>query len=169
MWIGLPNEAYTLGPANTNYRDLIVTLARRIRGKGFTGPITLPLGYWSMDLQGLAAGDYDTLAGTLNSFNLAPWVWEFHNYGKRFVSGSASMYTYAQMDADLAACQASDRAVWMAEHGEATPIGGSTTGGPNYPGGTPANWGGPLFPRDPFQLVLLYSCAAPKGPSTQRS
>lgn len=128
VWIGLPNESHTVGPASTNYRDMIVTLARRIRGKGFTGLITLPLAYWSQDLGGLAAGDYDTLSATLAGHSVGPWAWEFHNYGKRWVGGSASTYTWAQMDDDLAACLADGRAVWMAEYGEATPVGTGTTG-----------------------------------------
>src|SRR5574343_26830 len=128
VWIGLPNESHTVGPASTNYRDMIVTLARRIRGKGFTGLITLPLAYWSPDLGGLAAGDYDTLSSTLAGHSVGLWAWESHNYGKRWVGGSASLYTWAQMEAYLTACQAAGRVVWMSEYGEATPIGGSTTG-----------------------------------------
>lgn len=128
VWFCLPNEPYTVAATDTRYRDFVKTLAVRLRGKGFTGLLSIPLAHYGQDLHGLAIGSYNTLINELNALNVGPFVWEFHNYGKRWNAGASTIYTYAEMDSDLAQCQANGRAVWMGEYGQGVPLGSTATG-----------------------------------------
>lgn len=134
VWIGLPNEAYTIG-RNTNltnnatltqqYDDFVVTFVRRIRAAGFTGIITVPLGRWAGELGPLSRGDYDTLIATLESHGVAyNIVWEVHFYGANYpvgVGAAAVDYTWAAADAEFQACRNQGKALWVAEYGRPTP------------------------------------------------
>ncbi len=130
VWIGLPNEFCQTG-RTTAYDDVIVTLVRRIRGNGFQGIITLPLPRWAGDLAALARGDLETLVDRLATHSADHnIVWEWHNYGDRYDSGGTqSVGTWAQVDADIAACRngvpgtGRKHAVWMSEYGQPLPIG----------------------------------------------
>lgn len=132
VWLGLPNEPYTTGPESADYVDFIVTMVRRIRAKGFGGIITLPLGHWCGDLAGLARGDYAALISALQGHGVAWSIgWELHNYGLRYTTAGSTAnvpYTWATMEADLAAVRAAGHAVWMAEYGQALPAGTSAAG-----------------------------------------
>lgn len=137
LWIGLPNEFYT-GGRTTASDDVIVTMVRRIRAQGWTGIISIPTGRFAGDLAGLSRGEYDTLMTRLESHGVGGnLVWEWHNYGANYPtpgSGANEVYTYAAADAQLTACRngvpGSGRkyAVWMAEYGQATPVGTGAAG-----------------------------------------
>jgi hypothetical protein len=132
LWIGLPNEAYA-SARSVNYDDFVVTLVRRCRANGWTGIVTVPTGQFAGDLAGLATGAYDSLAARLEAaFAADNLVWEWHNYGRNAATGT--VYTYAAVDSHLTACRngvpGSGRryAVWMAEYGQATPVGTGAAG-----------------------------------------
>jgi hypothetical protein len=127
-WFCLPNEPFNTG-RSTDYDNFVVTLCRRLRGKGFGGIISIPLARYSQDLRVLGEGGYNSLISTLTSFGVGNFVWEWHNYGQRWTSaGVSTIGTYAEWDADLTACRSNGRAVWMAEYGQATPVGTGVTG-----------------------------------------
>lgn len=135
IWIGLPNEVYT-GIRGTNYDNWVITLVRRIRGKGFSGPLVIPLALWAGDLTNLAAGAYDTLFDTLEAYGVGyNLMVEWHNYGAKYTSGgAASTYTYAEVDLDLTKVRngvdGSGRkyALWLSEYGYPLPDSMAATG-----------------------------------------
>jgi Cellulase (glycosyl hydrolase family 5) len=135
IWIGLPNETHT-GIRNTTYDDWVVTLVRRIRAKGFTGILVIPTALWAGDLSNLAAGGYDTLMDRLESYDVGyNIVFEWHNYGAKYTAGgSASTYTYAEVDLDLTKVRngvdGSGRkyALWLSEYGYPLPDALAATG-----------------------------------------
>jgi hypothetical protein len=89
MILGLPNEPYSAA-RSTNYDDLIVTLIRRIRGKGYTGIISWPTAHWSGDIGPVARGEYNTLFTRLQSFGVeGNLVMEEHLYGADWDAGGA--------------------------------------------------------------------------------
>ena len=128
-WFCLPNEPYTTG-RSTDYDNFVVTLCRRLRGKGFGGIISIPLARFSQDLRVLGEGGYNSLITALaTTHSISGFCWEWHQYGQRWTSaGVSTVGTYAEWDADLAACRTNGRAVWMAEYGQATPVGTGVTG-----------------------------------------
>lgn len=135
IWIGLPNEVHT-GIRGSTYDNWIITLIRRIRAKGFTGIITVPLALWAGDLSNLAVGAYDTLMDTLESYDVGyNLVFEWHNYGAKYSSGgAASTYTYAEVDLDLTKVRNGvdgslrKYALWLSEYGHPLPDSLAATG-----------------------------------------
>lgn len=133
IWIGLPNEAWA-SAYSTAYRDWVTVYVRRLRAAGYQGIITFPLPRFAGDLAAYAAGTIDALFDHLNTFGVAfNLVAEMHCYGRDWTGGTSTTYTYAALRSHLQTCRDNGatgwpRPVWVAEVGEATPIGTSATG-----------------------------------------
>ncbi len=129
LWMGLPNE-FNQDGRTSDYDNVILTLCRRLWGSGWTGITVLPLPRWEGDLAALARGDLDDLVDQLEVYQQGPIVFGWHNYGDRYDAlGVQSVGTWAEVDADIAACRngvpgsGRKHAVWMSEYGQPVPPG----------------------------------------------
>jgi hypothetical protein len=131
VWIGLPNESHAT-ERTTAYDDWVWWWMMRLEGKGFGGIVSAPLPNFAGSLGVLAAGGIDSLVSRLEASGVRPPAWEHHNYGRN--SDTNAVYTWAELDAHLTACRngipgsGRKHAVWMAEYGQATPVGTGAAG-----------------------------------------
>ena len=131
VWFNFQNEPTTDLSAFSVWTTQAEWWLRRTREHhGSDNIVVFDIHRWGQDLGGIAGGNYDAWWSAMETDGLLinKTVLSWHAYGSR--SGAA--YTYAQMDADLAAARAKGIPVVVGEYGQAAAIGSGNAGNDQF-------------------------------------